>query len=192
MVRPGGRYGGNVSSSGVSLESIGWIAKRVPLKGRTAFDFTGEGDVKNPGAEGTIDFEDVALYGRPLGNFSFHGEARDGTAALAGTGDFPLEAWYRWETGDFSAALSLAKKDLAPFSLSSGLPGGVGKPPERFGSPAMPAARKKSTGRSTCPPFRFSMTAPGFFRRTKSGRRFERAFCRCCPAARCASWRKGR
>jgi len=118
---PGGRYRGTVSSSGVSLESIGWIAKRVPLKGRAVFDFSGEGDVKNPGAEGTIAFEDVALYGRPLGNFSFHGAARDGAATLAGTGSFPLEGCYRWETGDFSADLSLAKKDLAPFFSLFGL-----------------------------------------------------------------------
>jgi len=124
---PGGPYEGKISASGVSLDSIGWIEKRAPVKGTAIFHMTGKGEMKNPAAEGKITLKNVIVADRSFGDFSFLAEARQGAATLAGNGDLPVKALYNWQTGDFFADLSLAEKDLTPFFGLSRLPGWGGE-----------------------------------------------------------------
>lgn len=112
---PGGAYEGSLSTDGVSLDGIGWIAKRLPVKGKAAFDLSGRGEMKNPAFEGGIALHDLLVSGRPAGDFSFLVKYRDGTAVLEGRDGLPLSARYGRASGDFSLSLSLSGEDLAPW-----------------------------------------------------------------------------
>lgn len=112
---PGGAYEGTLSTDGVSLDGIGWIARRLPAKGTVVFDLSGRGEMKNPVFEGRIALHDLLVSGRPAGDFSFLAAYRDGTTAVEGRDGLPLSARYGPASGDFSLSFSPSGKDLAPW-----------------------------------------------------------------------------
>ncbi|HPC02833.1 MAG TPA: translocation/assembly module TamB domain-containing protein [Syntrophales bacterium] len=112
---PGGAYEGSLSTAGVSLEGIGWIAGRLPVKGKAALDLAGRGEMRNPAFKGTIALRDLFVSDRLAGDFSFLAEYRDGTAAVEGLDGLPLSARFNRASGDFSLSLSPSGEDLAPW-----------------------------------------------------------------------------
>jgi autotransporter translocation and assembly factor TamB len=112
---PGGAYEGTLSTDGVSLEGIGWITARAPVKGTAAFDLAGRGEMRNPAFRGKVALRNLLVSDRPAGNFSFLAEYRDGTAAVEGLDGLPLSARFNRASGDFSLSLSPSGEDLAPW-----------------------------------------------------------------------------
>lgn len=109
-----------IVSKGISLTHIRGLQEEMPLEGQLFFNFSGQGNFKNPQFEGVVGLRDLQIDDNGLEDVKFQVFVKDQEARISGHLGFDLDGWFHLERSDFSVSVRFRDTDLTPYLKIAG------------------------------------------------------------------------